>query len=345
MKRGYRRLAVNHLMRLSCEMKKFDAVDLHVESGKATLEMRAKRKRATFVRDMAALLVAWFLEKKGRNYVEVELIAPPLTEQIPPGWERCSGPLILTVQRRDGKTPHQLRVEAEAERDALLAQARESDVIKVYPAYAGGHDPLSLVAAWNALHPDTPLIVVDDAFVTCQAYLVTGAAYETAQATLRGLPDRPVIWLDEDRTTAFFADREGFLGGHGADFAAVFPLKHTPITVFDNQEDEDTHARDAITEADVRHVLDCLAWNPADKKSDLLAYIRDAQDALVALLTKVSKPTPTPDPDEATRKGALSRAVEIARQGRAAAAAQGITPEEAEAAIDEAFQEVRRSNH
>ena len=50
------------------------------------------------------------------------------------------------------------------------------------------------------------------------------------------------------------------------------------------------------------------------------------------------------EPDKATRKTALGRSVEIARQGRAAAAVQGITPDEAEAAIDESLQEVRRSN-
>jgi hypothetical protein len=51
------------------------------------------------------------------------------------------------------------------------------------------------------------------------------------------------------------------------------------------------------------------------------------------------------EPDETTRRAALGRAVEIARQGRAAAAAQGITPEEAEAAIDEAIQDSRRLTH
>ena len=51
------------------------------------------------------------------------------------------------------------------------------------------------------------------------------------------------------------------------------------------------------------------------------------------------------DPDEASRRGALSRAAEIARAGRAAIEAQGITAEEADAAIDEAIGEVRRSKH
>ena len=50
------------------------------------------------------------------------------------------------------------------------------------------------------------------------------------------------------------------------------------------------------------------------------------------------------EPDNATRGAALGRALEIARQGRAAAAVQGIKPEEAEAAIDEAIREVRGSN-
>ena len=49
------------------------------------------------------------------------------------------------------------------------------------------------------------------------------------------------------------------------------------------------------------------------------------------------------EPDEATRRAALARAVEIARQGRAAVESQGITAEEAEAAIDEAIRVARRS--
>ena len=48
------------------------------------------------------------------------------------------------------------------------------------------------------------------------------------------------------------------------------------------------------------------------------------------------------EPDEASRREALGRAVEIARGGRAAVEAQGIAAEEADAAIDEAIGEVRR---
>ena len=48
------------------------------------------------------------------------------------------------------------------------------------------------------------------------------------------------------------------------------------------------------------------------------------------------------DRDEPVRRAALGRAVEIARRGRAAAEAQGISVEEADAAIDEAIRETRR---
>ena len=49
--------------------------------------------------------------------------------------------------------------------------------------------------------------------------------------------------------------------------------------------------------------------------------------------------------EQATRRAALSRAVEIARQGREAAEAQGISAEEAGAAVDEAIAEARRRKH
>ena len=51
------------------------------------------------------------------------------------------------------------------------------------------------------------------------------------------------------------------------------------------------------------------------------------------------------EPDQADRRTALDRAVKIARKGRGAVGEQGIAAEEAEAAIDEAIREVRRSKH
>jgi hypothetical protein len=49
------------------------------------------------------------------------------------------------------------------------------------------------------------------------------------------------------------------------------------------------------------------------------------------------------EPDDVTRTTAGERAIEIARRGRASAAQQGATPEEADRAIDEALREVRRT--
>ncbi len=49
------------------------------------------------------------------------------------------------------------------------------------------------------------------------------------------------------------------------------------------------------------------------------------------------------EPDAPTRKAASQRAIEIARRGRASAADQGVTPEEADRVIDEAIHAVRRN--
>jgi len=51
------------------------------------------------------------------------------------------------------------------------------------------------------------------------------------------------------------------------------------------------------------------------------------------------------EPDEAGNQASLNQAVEIARRSRAAAEAQGVTTDEADAAIDEAIQEARRKKH
>lgn len=48
------------------------------------------------------------------------------------------------------------------------------------------------------------------------------------------------------------------------------------------------------------------------------------------------------EPDEKTRRENIAKAAEIARQGRANAAAQGVTEEEAGEIIDEAIQHYRQ---
>lgn len=49
------------------------------------------------------------------------------------------------------------------------------------------------------------------------------------------------------------------------------------------------------------------------------------------------------EPDQATSRAPMSRAVEIAREGREAARALGVTEEEANAAIEQAIRDVRRT--
>lgn len=58
-------------------------------------------------------LAQFFKDAGGANYVEV-MINTPDDEKI--------GPLILTVQRKFGKTPHELRLEAEQKYADLLNQ-------------------------------------------------------------------------------------------------------------------------------------------------------------------------------------------------------------------------------
>jgi hypothetical protein len=64
--------------------------------------------------------------------------------------------------------------------------------------------------------------------------------------------------------------------------------------------------------------------------------LQDHQHVIVRVINVGVEPPPH------VRDAALRRASEIARQGRAHAAAQGVTPEEADAAIDEAIEQVRR---
>jgi hypothetical protein len=49
------------------------------------------------------------------------------------------------------------------------------------------------------------------------------------------------------------------------------------------------------------------------------------------------------EPDGKTRQAAMTRAARIARRGRAAAEAQGITPREADVTVEQSIAEVRRA--
>ncbi|NBD11806.1 hypothetical protein [Corallococcus silvisoli] len=62
---------------------------------------------------MAEALVTFFRGEGATNYVEFKVHHP------------TDGDFILCIQRASGKTPHELRQDAESERDALRAQVAE----------------------------------------------------------------------------------------------------------------------------------------------------------------------------------------------------------------------------
>ena len=87
----------------------------------------------------------------------------------------------------------------------------------------------------------------------------------------------------------------------------------------------------------IRHVSDIESDERRVYESVLGHALKENQRVIIRVVELDS------EPDDATGKAALSRAVDIARRGRAAAEVQGITAGEADAAIDEAIREVRRS--
>lgn len=87
-------------------------------------------------------------------------------------------------------------------------------------------------------------------------------------------------------------------------------------------------ARDVTSlESDERRLYEAVVGHPLQENQRVIIRIVDVEA----------------EPAEASRRAALGRAVEIARQGRAAVESQGISTEEADAAIEGAIREVRRS--
>lgn len=90
--------------------RRIKSLDLHIEDGKFTVEMRAD-----MVRLIALWLAEWFIETGGKNYVEMSIGGSPI------------GELVVTVQKvLGGKTPHQMKVEVEGERDRYKAALEET---------------------------------------------------------------------------------------------------------------------------------------------------------------------------------------------------------------------------
>ena len=91
-------------------------------------------------------------------------------------------------------------------------------------------------------------------------------------------------------------------------------------------------------ESIIRNVKDIEDDKRSVFESVLGQKLRDNQQLFIRVITVGE------EPPAATRDAALKRASEIARQGRAHAAAQGVTPEGADAAIDEAIREHRQQH-
>jgi len=100
-------------------------LDYDEESHKALFALKA-----SFVPLFIGWMAAWFREQGGMNYVEVEAFHPE------------TGPLVFTMQRCNGKTPHELRLKAEAQVEQLPQAVdglrRELDLTYQSPAGAGG---------------------------------------------------------------------------------------------------------------------------------------------------------------------------------------------------------------
>lgn len=77
-------------------------LDYDAEEHKALWEIKAD-----FVPLFIGWMAEWFKEQGGINYVEVQACHPR------------TGPLLFTMQRQEGKTPHELRCEAETRICAL----------------------------------------------------------------------------------------------------------------------------------------------------------------------------------------------------------------------------------
>lgn len=92
---------------------------------------------------LASAFAEQFTSSGGVNYVEVSFMHP------------ATGPICVTLQRVQGKTPHQLRREAEAERDQLRAEVERMRRICVEQARAIIERPVMALDAARTTHKDT----------------------------------------------------------------------------------------------------------------------------------------------------------------------------------------------
>lgn len=91
---------------------------------------------------LASAFAEQFTSSGGINYVEVSFTHPK------------TGPLIVTLQRTQGKTPHQLRDEAEAERDTLRAELETERMRLVACGVVAMANTAESAAKARDMHPD-----------------------------------------------------------------------------------------------------------------------------------------------------------------------------------------------
>jgi len=89
-------------------------------------------------------------------------------------------------------------------------------------------------------------------------------------------------------------------------------------------------------ESIIRHVKDIGADERRYLEGALGRQLQENQQVIIRVIDLGV------EPDEQTRRSALADAAAIAQKGRANAAAQGVTDEEVDAAIDEAIEHARR---
>jgi hypothetical protein len=120
-----------------------------------------------------ALVVGFFEENGGKNYVECQVEFPKSSLTL----HHKSGTFILTMQRKDGKTPNDLKMEAEAERDKIaevlrpFAENEHYRAVGALPLFSKDHWEHNAGSEW----PEKPDDDSYQAFENCQHPLCVAA--------------------------------------------------------------------------------------------------------------------------------------------------------------------------
>jgi len=146
------RQELEELRRFKENWVRWTVIDLRVEDDKATIEARGE-----LIRGLTVMLVEWFLkDAKAENYAELSV------------FHEETGPLAMTVQRIWGKTPHELKVEAEEKLSKLGEEfdrrAIQLNALRVGYKVARKHakdlraanDPSRVIGP--AVPPDSPIL-------------------------------------------------------------------------------------------------------------------------------------------------------------------------------------------